>query len=71
MPMPNMEEAMTEEEFLDWLQNAAQAGMFNNFGRDADTESPSTKSGSGMKNTASSSGSGSGSKRKKKGKKQR
>ncbi|XP_054791250.1 uncharacterized protein LOC129296692 [Prosopis cineraria] len=64
MPTMNVEETMTEEEFFEWLQNAAQAGMFDNFGGSAAAESPS-KSGSG-----GSSG-GNGSKRKKKGKKQR
>ncbi|CAL0309230.1 unnamed protein product [Lupinus luteus] len=66
MPPPNMEENMTEEEFFEWLQNAAQAGAFDNFGGGAAAENPSTKSGNGMKNPGSS---GSGSKRKKKGKK--
>ncbi|KAF7837685.1 dnaJ-like protein subfamily C member 14 [Senna tora] len=72
MPTANMEETMTEEEFFEWLQNAAQSGMFDNFGGHSAPESPSAaKSGNGMKNTTgNSSGSGS-SKRKKKGKKQR
>ncbi|XP_028788352.1 uncharacterized protein LOC114744346 [Neltuma alba] len=70
MPTMNVEETMTEEEFFEWLQNAAQAGMFDNFGGSTAAESPSN-SGSGMKNPGSSGSSGSGSKRKKKGKKQR
>ncbi|RYR12591.1 hypothetical protein Ahy_B04g070060 isoform H [Arachis hypogaea] len=55
---PNMEETMTEEEFFEWLQNAA--------------ESPSSKPGNGTKNqgNGSAGASGSSSKRKKKGKKQ-
>lgn len=73
MPAPNIEETMTEEEFFEWLQNAVQAGAFDNFSGTA-TESPSPKSGNGMKSPSSSGGgasaSGSSSKRKKKGKKQ-
>ncbi|XP_049413800.1 uncharacterized protein LOC125876623 [Solanum stenotomum] len=70
MPMPNMEESMTEEEFVEWLQNAVQAGMFDDF--DGSTpQSPSTPGGSTSKSTSSTgNGSGSGNKRKKKGKKQ-
>lgn len=64
---PNLEETMTEEEFLVWLQNAVQGGMFDNFnGSSTSAENPSTKAESSSK----SSSSGSGSKRKKKGKKQ-
>ncbi|MBA0600176.1 hypothetical protein Gorai_006374 [Gossypium raimondii] len=64
---PNLEETMTEEEFLAWLQNAVQGGMFDNFnGSSTSAENPSTKAESSSK----SSSSGSGSKRKKKGKKQ-
>lgn len=67
--MPNMEETMTEEEFVEWLQNAVQAGMFGDF--DGSTpQSPSTPAGSTSKSTSTSNGSGSGNKRKKKGKKQ-
>lgn len=64
----NVEENMTEEEFFEWLHNAMQSGMFENFGGGAPGEGNQTgtrnspKSGS---NTGSSS-----SKRKKKGKKQ-
>lgn len=69
MPMPNMEETMTEEEFVEWLQNAVQAGMFGDF--DGSTsQSPSAPAGSTSKSTSTSNGSGSGNKRKKKGKKQ-
>ncbi|KAK7246239.1 hypothetical protein RIF29_41100 [Crotalaria pallida] len=69
-PPPNFEETMTEEEFFEWLQNAAQAGAFDNFNGDTAAENPSTKSGNGMKNPGSSSANGGGSsKRKKKGKK--
>lgn len=66
MPVPNLDENMTEEEFLEWLQNAVQAGMFNNFpGSPSGSQpggSPSTSKGGG-------SSSGSNSKKKKKGKK--
>lgn len=51
-----MDETMTEEEFYEWLQNAAQAGMF-----DSAAESPTS--------AAASNTSGSSSKKKKKGKK--
>lgn len=63
IPTPNMEETMTEDEFLAWLQNAVQAGMFDNFAGGS-SDSPSTQPGSTSK-------SGSAAKRKKKGKKQR
>lgn len=64
---PNLEETMTEEEFLAWLQNAVQGGMFDDFnGSSTSAENPSTKAESSSK----SSSTGSGSKRKKKGKKQ-
>ncbi|XP_072994227.1 uncharacterized protein [Typha latifolia] len=56
MPNANIDEAMTEEEFFEWLQNAMQSGMF-------EAESPSPSNGSLSK-------SGAGSKKKKKGKKQ-
>jgi DnaJ family protein C protein 14 len=67
MPAPNMEETMTEEEFFEWLQNAVQAGVFNNHSAGTSTESPSAKAGNGK---SSGGGSSSGNKRKKKGKKQ-
>lgn len=71
MPTPNFEETMTEEEFVEWLQNAVQSGVFDNMnGGGTATESPSSKSGNGMKNPAPGNGVGSGSKKKKKGKKQ-
>ncbi|XP_010482236.1 PREDICTED: uncharacterized protein LOC104760939 [Camelina sativa] len=57
MPNTNPDETMTEDEFYKWLQNAVQAGMFDNA-----SESPSSA-------TASSTSSSS-SKKKKKGKKQ-
>ncbi|XP_052186532.1 uncharacterized protein LOC127797565 [Diospyros lotus] len=65
---PNLEDNMTEEEFFEWLQNAVQAGMFDNFAGESPSSRAenSSKSGGG----SSSSSSGSGSKRKKKGKKQ-
>lgn len=67
MPAPNMEETMTEEEFFEWLQNAVQAGVFNNHSAGTSTESPSAKAGNGKSSGGGSSG---GNKRKKKGKKQ-
>ncbi|XP_010442423.1 PREDICTED: uncharacterized protein LOC104725453 [Camelina sativa] len=57
MPNTNPDETMTEDEFYEWLQNAVQAGMFDNA-----SESPSSAPAS---STSSSS-----SKKKKKGKKQ-
>lgn len=73
MPGPNMEETMTEEEFFEWLQNAMQSGMFEEFSGST-SESPSganPKSGGGSSsNSNGNSSSSSSSKRKKKGKKQ-
>ncbi|KAG2721254.1 hypothetical protein I3760_02G072900 [Carya illinoinensis] len=68
MPASNMEESMTEEEFLEWLQNAVQAGMFDNFSGSTSSESPSGRTGNGTKSSGSNGGSAN--KRKKKGKKQ-
>ncbi|KAK8988273.1 hypothetical protein V6N11_065869 [Hibiscus sabdariffa] len=74
IPTPNPEETMTEAEFLEWLQNAAQAGMFDDFLGSSSAESPVTKPGSGSKTNGSNmgggTGTGTGNKRKKKGKKQ-
>ena len=70
IPTPNLEETMTEEEFLEWLQNAVQAGMFDNFSGSASAESPFAKAGSGSKSSDSNTSGGSGNKRNKKGKKQ-
>ncbi|KAM1083176.1 hypothetical protein ACFX19_022016 [Malus domestica] len=67
MPTSNLEENMTEEEFFEWLQNAVQTGMFENFGTGTSPESPSAKSAPGTKSGGSTSGSAN--KRKKKGKK--
>lgn len=62
--MPNMDENMTEEEFMEWLQNAVQAGMFDNFAANgSDTPGNKTSNGNGNGNSSNSS------KRKKKGKK--
>ncbi|KAM3265084.1 putative protein isoform X1 [Capsicum annuum] len=69
MPMPNMEENMTEEEFVEWLRNAVQAVMFDDFDGSM-PQSPSAPARNTSKSTSTSNGSGSGSKRKKKGKKQ-
>ncbi|KAK3018615.1 hypothetical protein RJ639_004947 [Escallonia herrerae] len=66
MPTSNMEETMTEEEFVEWLQNAVQSGMFDNFSGDT-SDNPSARAGSSFKTGGSSS---SGGKKKKKGKKQ-
>ncbi|KAL0290245.1 UNVERIFIED_CONTAM: Chaperone protein DnaJ 2 [Sesamum angustifolium] len=62
IPAPNTEDTMTEEEFYEWLQSAAQSGMFDNFTGSSTSESPGKGGGS---NSSSA-----GSKRKKKGKKQ-
>ncbi|XP_022721731.1 uncharacterized protein LOC111279099 isoform X2 [Durio zibethinus] len=70
IPTPNLEETMTEEEFLEWLQNAVQAGMFDNFSGSTSAETPFAKPGSGSKSSGSNTNGGSGNKRKKKGKKQ-
>lgn len=75
MPTSNMEETMTEEEFLEWLQNAVQSGMFDNFGGGTTPENPPGRSGnfkgssSSNSNSNSNTSGGSGNKRKKKGKK--
>ena len=72
IPPSNME-SMTEEEFVEWLQNAVQAGMFDNFA-DGNSDSPNARAGSSSKGSASNPGGGgassTGGKRKKKGKKQ-
>lgn len=57
---PSVEETMTEEEFVEWLQNAVQSGTFGDF----DGSTPQRSAGTSTSNSAS------GSKRKKKGKKQ-
>ncbi|KAL4579227.1 hypothetical protein LXL04_015365 [Taraxacum kok-saghyz] len=59
--MPNMEESMTEEEFMEWLQNAMQSGMFDNFAGGSDVPTSNT--------TTTKSNGTSSNKRKKKGKK--
>ena len=72
MPPSNMEETMTEEEFFEWLQNAVQAGVFDNFAGSS-SESPSSQAGNNSKSGSGGGGgssSTSGSKKKKKGKKQ-
>ncbi|XP_058212236.1 uncharacterized protein LOC131324324 [Rhododendron vialii] len=65
----NLEENMTEEEFFEWLQNAVQAGVFDNFAGSTPSESPSATAEAGKFSKSGGSNSGS-SKRKKKGKKQ-
>lgn len=69
VPGSNVEETMTEEEFLEWLQNAVQAGVFDNFSS-AYAENQSPGGGSSSKSGVSGSGNSSGGKKKKKGKKQ-
>ncbi|XP_030468895.1 uncharacterized protein LOC115687454 [Syzygium oleosum] len=69
VPGSNVEETMTEEEFLEWLQNAVQAGVFDNFSS-AYAENQSPGGGSSSKSSFSGSGNSSGGKKKKKGKKQ-
>ncbi|XP_076926523.1 uncharacterized protein LOC143589722 [Bidens hawaiensis] len=61
--IPNMDETMMEEEFMEWLQNAVQSGMFDNFA--ANGGSPNFAAANG----GSASKNGSSSKRKKKGRK--
>ncbi|KAL6951857.1 hypothetical protein U1Q18_015873 [Sarracenia purpurea var. burkii] len=72
MPSSKPEESMTEEEFFEWLQNAVQAGAFNNFSGSTSSESPSARAGnfSSGGSGGNTGGGNSGSKRKKKGKKQ-
>ncbi|XVF66067.1 hypothetical protein PTKIN_Ptkin10aG0004400 [Pterospermum kingtungense] len=70
IPTPNLEETMTEEEFLAWLQNAVQAGTFDNSSGSTSAESPFANAGSGSKSSGSNASGSSGSKRKKKGKRQ-
>lgn len=70
----NMEENMSEEEFFEWLQNAMQSGMFENF-NGVNPNEPSTKNDTKTGNANTSGGGGGGgstssSRRKKKGKKQ-
>lgn len=65
----NLEENMTEEEFFEWLQNAVQAGVFDNFAGSTSSESPSATAEAGKFSKSGGSSSGS-SRRKKKGKKQ-
>lgn len=69
------EENMSEEEFFEWLQNAMQSGVFENFDgvNPNGSPQPSTKNNTkpGCANTGGGAGGGAGSnKRKKKGKKQ-
>ncbi|KAJ0035230.1 hypothetical protein Pint_24292 [Pistacia integerrima] len=68
MPTSNLDETMTEEEFVEWLQNAVQSGLFDNFGASTSSESPTANAGSGFKGSGANNSSGN--KRKKKGKKQ-
>ncbi|GAB4850777.1 hypothetical protein Ancab_030076 [Ancistrocladus abbreviatus] len=65
----NVEENMTEEEFFEWLQNAVQAGMFDDFAGSTSSDGTTPRrAGNGSRSGVS--GGSSGSKRKKKGKKQ-
>ncbi|GAB4842972.1 hypothetical protein Ancab_012950 [Ancistrocladus abbreviatus] len=65
---PNVDGNMTQEEFFEWLQNAVQAGMFDNFAGGNSSDGTPMKAGNGSKSGVS--GGNSGSKKKKKGKKQ-
>nr|XP_043607283.1 uncharacterized protein LOC122579226 [Erigeron canadensis] len=67
--MPNMDETMTEEEFMEWLQNAVQSGMFENFAANGGSDIPSNSSKSGSSSNSGSAGGSNGNKKKKKGKK--
>lgn len=67
---PSMEEMMTEEEFFEWLQNAMQAGVFENFAGSPSADSPMGKGGNSSKSGSTGPSSGGGSKRRKKGRKQ-
>lgn len=64
--IPNIDETMTEEEFMEWVQNAVQSGMFDNFAANGGPETPPNSSKNG---SASNGGGSNSSKRKKKGKK--
>lgn len=66
--MPNMDETMTEEEFMEWLQNAVQSGMFDNFPANGSDPGNTSKNSNAAAAAAAVSASNS-SKRKKKGKK--
>lgn len=66
-PFSPPDENMSEEQFFEWLRNAAQAGMFDGFGGPS-SESPHTRPPGNNSSNNSGSG-GSSSKRKKKGKK--
>uniref|UniRef100_A0A7N0UDJ1 J domain-containing protein n=1 Tax=Kalanchoe fedtschenkoi TaxID=63787 RepID=A0A7N0UDJ1_KALFE len=66
---PPSNENMTEEEFFEWLQNAVQAGVFDNFNSGTSAESPSGKGGSSSKSGGSSNSAAGNNKKKKKGKK--
>lgn len=68
---PSMEETMTEDEFFEWLQNAVQAGVFDNFGGSSSADSPMGRGGNSSKGGSSSGPSGGGSSKRKKGRKQR
>ncbi|KAI3423334.1 J domain-containing protein [Psidium guajava] len=67
VPGNNVEETMTEEEFFAWLQNAVQAGIFDNF---SSAYSENQSPGCGSSSKSGFSGSGSSGKKKKRGKKQ-
>ncbi|OWM71078.1 hypothetical protein CDL15_Pgr011205 [Punica granatum] len=69
---PSMEETMTEEEFFEWLQNAVQAGVFDNVSGSSSADSPTGKGGNSSKSASSGapSSGGGGAKKKKKGRKQ-
>nr|GEX36618.1 chaperone DnaJ-domain superfamily protein [Tanacetum cinerariifolium] len=67
--IPNIDETMTEEEFMEWVQNAVQSGMFDNFGANGGPETPPNSSKNGSASNGGGAGGSNSSKRKKKGKK--
>lgn len=67
--MPNVDETMNEEEFMEWLQNAVQSGMFDNFAANGGSDIPTNSSTNGSASAGGGTGGSNSSKRKKKGKK--
>ncbi|RAL47441.1 hypothetical protein DM860_013406 [Cuscuta australis] len=67
--MPNMEEAatMTEEEFMEWVRSAVQAGLFNTGGSSSEAAPPPPATAETGKGSGGAAG---GNKKKKKGKRQ-
>lgn len=67
--IPNIDETMTEEEFMEWVQNAVQSGMFDKFAANGGPETPPNSSKNGSASNGGGAGGSNSSKRKKKGKK--